>query len=709
MTYLRPARRVATLALGCLAMCACGGGGGGGGGSAGAGGGGNTSQPKIVATVVSFPTGASPQGFLPSGFNTDAGVQITAQDGSAITTASVSVNGTTLNYSAQVGQYLAAINVAPGAQVAVSVEIAGVSYNASLKQFSAYPTILTPTSGSTWSIASDNLASWSGATPDSSSQYALGVFDTAGNLLYPSNGSFLALPGSQNSSVIPANSISLGSRLLLVGILDVVPVSGAAQGSGLAVGGFNYSGITVQEPAAALTAVAVTPQQVTVSPGKTVQVTAQGTYADGSTLDITGQATWTSSDTSKVTVSNTGVISGVAGGDADVTAALDGMSGVVHAHVFVPNPSPTPPLSQSVAFQIDYAHSGFTTVGGSGPTFPPTATWSATLNGPVSYPVIAGGLVIVTTGVNASDPTAYGTSLYALSLATGAVVWGPLTITGTYAFSAAAYDHGNIFVVNEDGTVQAFVAATGASLWTVTPPAVGPSTVAPTAVNGVIYVGGLTALDEVDGSVIWNAGTGGGKGAPTVSNDGVFVSVPCNVFKYDPLVGTPLWHYAGGCFGGGGVTAPYSNGKLYIRDTGSMPPDQVFDAESGAQLGSFGPSEMPAFSPTTGFFVSSNETATASTLTAIDQVSGNTLWTYQAGYVATPPVVIDGIVVVADQTGKVYAIDATSGTLVWSGTTGTPLLGTDEQNANQLTGLGAGEGWLVVPAGNSIVAWKVTS
>lgn len=706
MTYLRPARRVAAVALGCLAMCACGGGGGGGGSSSG-GGGSNASQPKIIATVISFPSGASPQGFLPSGFNTDAGVQITAQDGSAITTASVSVNGATLTYSAQAGQYLAAINVAPGAQVAVSVGIAGVNYNASLNQFSAYPTILTPASGSTWSTASDNLASWSGATPDSGSRYALGVFDTVGNLLYPSNGSFLILPGSQNSSVIPANSISVGSRLLLVGILDVVPVSGAAQGSGLAVGGFNYSGLTVQQSVAALTAVSVTPQQVTVSPGKTVQVTAQGTYSDGSTLDITAQAAWTSSDTSKVTVSTTGVITGVAGGDADVTATLGGMSGVVHAHVFVPNPSPVPPLSQSVTFQIDYAHSGYATVGGSGPTFPPTATWSATLNGPVSYPVIADGLVIVTTGVNASDPMAYGTSLYALSLTTGAVVWGPVTIPGTYAFSATAYDHGNIFVVNEDGTVRAFVAATGASLWTVTPPGVGPSTVPPTAVNGVIYLGGLTALDEVTGNVIWNAPTGGGKGAPTVSSDGVFVSVPCNVFKFDPLVGTPLWHYAGGCFGGGGVTAVLSNGKLYTRDYASSPANQIFDAASGAQLGSFGPTVMPAFSPNTGFFVSSDVTATISTLTAIDQVSGQTLWTYQGGYIATPPIVIDGILVVANQAGNVYAMDVTSGALVWSGNTGTPLLGTDEQNAGQLTGLGAGEGWLVVPAGNTVVAWKV--
>lgn len=685
-------------------VSACGGGGGGSGGA----GGGSTSQPTIVATVLSFPTGASPPGFLPTDYNTDAGVKITAQDGSPITTAVVAVNGTTLNYSSATSQYLGAINVAPGAAVDISVNVGGVAYSVSGKQFSAYPTILTPASGSTWSTESDNLVSWSGATPDSSSQYALGVFDTSGNLSYPSNGSVLILPATDSTDTIPANSLSAGDRFLLVGIVDVVTVAGAAQGSGLVIGGFHYAGLTLQDTNLTLTGVTVAPQAVTVSPGKTVQLTAQGAYADGSTRDITGQVTWTSSDPTKVTVSTSGVITGVAAGDVVVTAALGGFSATVNAQVFVPNPSPTPPLSQSVAFQIDYAHSGRATVGASGPTFPPTATWSMTLNGPVSYPIVAGGVVIVTTGTNATDPTAYGTSLYALSLATGAVVWGPITIPGTYAFSAAAYDHGTVFVVNFDGTVRAVDAATGSSVWTVSPPSLVQVTTPPTAVNGVIYLGGITALDEATGNVLWTTATGSGKNSPTVSSDGVFVSVPCNVYKLDPLVGTPLWHYAGGCGGGGGVTAVYTNGKLYTRDYASSPADQIFDAESGAQLGSFGPSAIPAFSAQAGFFLSTNGQTNISTLTAIDQTTGSSLWTFQGdGKLTTPPIVVDGVVVIASSSGNVYAVNASDGAVVWSGNTGTPINGPDEQNANQLTALGAGEGWLVVPAGNSIVAWKI--
>jgi outer membrane protein assembly factor BamB len=684
------------------AVGACGGGGNGGSG------GGQASQPTIVASVLSFPTGALPPGFLPDGFNTDAGVKVTAQDGSVVTNAVVTVNGATLEYSSATGQYFAALNIAPAGPVNVSVSIAGVSYSASGRQFSAYPTILTPAAGATWSSEADNQVSWSGATPDNSSQYALGLFDTSGNLAYPTNGSFLFVPATSTSNTIPANSLSTGNRFLFVGIVDVESVAGAGQNSGLVIGGFRYAALTVEEASLTLTGITVTPPAVTVAPGKSVQLTAQGTFADGSTRDITAQASWSSSDPTKVTAGAAGVVTGVAGGDAVVTAASGGLTGTASVHVFVANPSPLPPLSQAVAFQIDYAHSGRATVGGSGPTFPPSATWSVTLNGPVSYPIIAGGLVIVTTGVNATDPSAYGTSIYALNLATGAIAWGPVTFPGTYGFSAAAYDHGTVFVVNFDGTVQALNPATGAPLWSVKPPSLSEQATAPTAVNGVIYLGGLTALDEATGNVLWTASTGGNKAPATVSNDGVFVSVPCNVFKFDPLVGTPLWHYASGCFGGGGNTAVYANGKLYTRDSGSTPPDQIFDAETGALLGSFGPSGIPAFSASSGFFLSVDGTTNISTLTAKDQASNSILWTFQGdGMLTTAPIVIDGIVVIGSLSGNVYALSAASGSVVWTGSTGTAIYGPDEQNADQLTGLGAGEGWLVVPAGNTVVGWKI--
>lgn len=516
------------------------------------------------------------------------------------------------------------------------------------------------------------------------------------------------LSTSEVSSLVPAGDLlTAGARLVLVGLVDVLPLPGAARESGFLLGGLTYTPITVQITSpTTLASIAIDPPAVTVAPARSRQLTLTGRYSDASQRDLTIAATWSSSDTSKATVSSTGLVTGVGTGSATISAQFDGLTTTSRITVFQSTPSPQPPLSQAVAFQIDYAHSGRATVGANGPTFPPTATWSRTLNGPVSYPIIAGGKVFVTTGVNASDPNGYGTSLYALDLATGAIAWGPVTIPGLYSFSAAAYDQGRLFVNNFDGVVRAYDPTNGTLLWMTNTGYWGTS--APTAANGVVYVGGLLALDANTGAVLWTAATGAGKGTATVSNDGVFVSVPCNVYKLDPLVGTPLWRYAGRCSGGGGSTAPYANGRLYSRDYDASPPNQVFDAANGTLLGSFSAFAIPAFSAQSGFFLGANGQPSVPTLSAIDQGGGNTLWTFQGdGDLATPPIVIDGVVVIASRSGTVYALEASSGHVVWSGSAGTPIPGIDEQNANQLSALGAGEGWLVVPAGETIVAWKV--
>ena len=61
------------------------------------------------------------------------------------------------------------------------------------------------------------------------------------------------------------------------------------------------------------------------------------------------------------------------------------------------SPSPVPPLSQAVAYQVDYGRTGFVELGA--PLALPSApTWSVTLPGAASYPLIVGNRVFVTTG-----------------------------------------------------------------------------------------------------------------------------------------------------------------------------------------------------------------------------------------------------------------------------------------------------------------------
>ena len=230
----------------------------------------------------------------------------------------------------------------------------------------------------------------------------------------------------------------------------------------------------------------------------------------------------------------------------------------------------------------------------------------------------------------------------------------------------------------------------------------------PTAVNGVVYVGGagsggtLYAVNESSGSLLWTTGVeNGDNSSPAVSPDGVFVTYPCQAYKFAPLTGAVLWHYNGPCEGGGGRTPAYANGLLYARDP--VNGGKVFNAQSGAVVGSVASTPIPAL--TAQFEYVQNQ----GTLQAISLQTNAVVWTFTGdGMLASAPIVINQYVIVGSSMGHVYALDSTTGALVWSGNAGSGISVPDEQNVSQpLTGLGAGDGYLVVPAGNVLSAWKV--
>ncbi len=696
---------MAAVAISSLALSACGGGGGGGGtgGTVGA----STAAPYILAGVISFPTGSVPPGFVSPASNSLASVQVLNSTSNApITNASASVNGVALVYNAANQDYEAEMTVAPGGSIAVNVMVNGTTYTVSGTQFTAYPTISSPSTNATWSSATANLVAWSGVAPTPNSLYELGILDTSGQLVWPSGNNIESLPTTTTSYSINAGSLTAGSRFLIVGLATFVAIPNAAANSGIVIGGFNYDAFTVTSgTTASLVSVAVTPNNPTVTNGKSLQLTATGTYSDNSTQDLTTQVTWMSSDTTKATVSSTGLLTGINYGSATVTAKSGGISGATVAEDFQPNPSPSPPLSQSVAYQIDYAHSGYASF--TNPiSFPASPTWSVTLNGAVSYPLIAGGKVFVITG----NPGASGTSssLYALDEQTGSIVWGPIAISGLGVWSSHAYDNGTLFVINFGGVLRSFSAATGQAGWSTTLPGLYSFNSPPTAANGIVYVGGgnsLFALDESNGNVLWANGVmNGDNSSPAVSSDGVFVSYPCQVYKFDPITGSSLWHYSGGCSGGGGRTPAYANGLLYVRDPSAFPGGHIFDATAGTQVGNFTATPIPAISPQTSFFLN------AGTLQAIDLSSHNVVWSFVGdGALVLAPIVIDKTVIVGSSSGNVYALDASTGSQIWSENAGSTITAPNEQGLSELPGFGAGDGYLVVPAGNVLTAWHISN
>ncbi|MFT3836836.1 MAG: Ig-like domain-containing protein [Myxococcaceae bacterium] len=82
--------------------------------------------------------------------------------------------------------------------------------------------------------------------------------------------------------------------------------------------------ITVSPPT--LTRIEISPVDPTIARSTSLQLVATGLFSDGSAMDVTAAATWASADTSIVTVAG-GLVKGMAGGSAKVTATFNGVIG----------------------------------------------------------------------------------------------------------------------------------------------------------------------------------------------------------------------------------------------------------------------------------------------------------------------------------------------------------------------------------------------
>ena len=106
----------------------------------------------------------------------------------------------------------------------------------------------------------------------------------------------------------------------------------------------------------------------------------------------------------------------------------------------------------------------------------------------------------------------------------------------------------------------------------------------------------------------------------------------------------------------------------------------------------------------TGFYL------TVSTLEARDINSGTLKWSFTGdGTLSSAPIVVNGFVYVGSVSGKLYALDENTGTNVWTGNVGAQVNHPDENSGSPLTGLGAGEGLIVVPASSLIVAYEAAA
>jgi outer membrane protein assembly factor BamB len=364
------------------------------------------------------------------------------------------------------------------------------------------------------------------------------------------------------------------------------------------------------------------------------------------------------------------------------------------------------PMLDAVSFQITPAHAGSVTFKSA--SFPAASTWSVDVGGQPSYALIAAGKVFVTVSISGAS------ELIALDQATGATVWGPILISAGSV--NAAYENGAIFVVGgpfgSAALMYAFDAATGKQKWSALLVGQYAFSSGPSALNGLVYTGGagsggtLYALDEATGAIVWTQGVANGDAStPAVTNDGVYVSYPCQSYDFDPLAGTALWSNNTGCDGGGGGTPVVANGVLYSPNGFGTYSGMTFDAKSGGVVGSYVADMLPAVGFQNGYFLQGG------TLRGVALSTDAVLWSFAGdGLLNTSPVLVNQFVIVGSSSGNVYGLGAASGSVLWQVNMGAALPhGAGWDAGMPLSGLAAGDGLLVIPAGTKVTAYTLST
>jgi outer membrane protein assembly factor BamB len=93
------------------------------------------------------------------------------------------------------------------------------------------------------------------------------------------------------------------------------------------------------------------------------------------------------------------------------------------------------------------------------------------------------------------------------------------------------------------------------------------------------------------------------------------------------------------------------------------------------------------------------------TLVGVDIPSGQQLWSFAGeGDLTSAPVIVNQTIYIGSSSGTLYGLN-TSGHQVWSTQVGAPIPFPDEGNAIATTGLGSGDGLLVVPTDSVLFAY----
>lgn len=236
-----------------------------------------------------------------------------------------------------------------------------------------------------------------------------------------------------------------------------------------------------------------------------------------------------------------------------------------------------------------------------------------------SYPIIAHGRVIM----SVQNQDEGRTELRAWDAHDGTELWTRAVATPP-TFAPTAYADGRLFVLRIDGTLTAHDPADGSVIWRTQAPVTSyyrphyDYTVAPTAADGVVYVGAperysVMAFDADDGDA---------------------------------------------CSGGGGFSPAVHDGRVYGRGTSAwdvLPP--VLDADTGEFLG-----VHPVGLVGLALHDNVELHVGGGSITAFRSGQTDALWRFEGkGRINTAPVVANGVAYAASYHGHLFGLDVETG------------------------------------------------
>jgi outer membrane protein assembly factor BamB len=255
--------------------------------------------------------------------------------------------------------------------------------------------------------------------------------------------------------------------------------------------------------------------------------------------------------------------------------------------------------------------------------------------------------------------------------------------TGNNVYPSPVVADGYVFIPSYDGTLYALDEYSGSLLWSfftggniIGTPAVANSIVYVSSKNGYVY-----ALNEQTGGVIWrfaNDNLTPVTSSPVIADGklfwGTFLSPSrgyAEVLAVDPQTGSVIWRNS--------VISDYVEGSLAVSN------GRVF-----LGIGALNNAQVLALNESTGGQIWAYNTGLAVTITgspavaygrvyvpldgtrflALDEYTGSLDWSFATGSNSTTAAAYNGILYFGAGNRNVYAVNATTGTSIWTRTTG---------------------------------------